>query len=164
MTICWLLGFCSLFLALIAPASGGDDPMEAAAAVKATIRELDPSAWGSDPFRLNKPALGKEPEEKAAPVKEKVAAPAIRLTGVMAVNGSFLALVNGKQVKVGDKVAGVLVRRISLREIEVEEPAGDRRVIVVQEESERAMVSTSDPVSGAGMKDGRPAANALPVK
>ena len=64
-----------------------------------------------------------EPEPEPAP-------PAFNLTGIMEVEGSFVALVNGRQVQAGDSVGEILIRRISRHAIVVEDENGKREIPV----------------------------------
>lgn len=126
--------FCLLLLQAPAVAAG-----DAVSGPGTDVRVIDDS-WDRNPFGTN--------SEKAENVEmvvgqeiQELKPVAVRLNGIMEVNGSFVALVNDRQVIAGDTVDGILIRKIDRKGIFIKDENGSREILMSGEKDGLRIIS-----------------------
>lgn len=107
------------------------------AAVIAAEQGGDSTTWARDPFRYVDPVsrgpVDVPTGDQAPALATPVAAPGKGLEGIFVSNGLYRALYDGRLVRPGEQVNGVLIREISLYAVVVEDAEGRRKIELFHE-------------------------------
>ncbi len=104
------------------PAATASAPQVKASARQANLADYEAKPWGRDPFRTQSHRNG----SAQMPSANRPAQAAWRLSGIVYSEGTPLAIVNNRPVRVGDHINGATVMDINRREVTLD--AGGSRV------------------------------------